>query len=124
MKILKARLLFDGGYYQRAKNTLTTKDAHSRYTLEYYYRLSRIYQAKEEYDEAQKYFTLVIAAGKKSKAYYVCSSALQLGLINEALEDYSEAILYFETCLDMDPDNYKRSLHQKAKSGLQRLKKK
>ena len=126
VNILKARLLFDGGYYDRAASILNEASYLSKgpYSLEYYYRLARIYQASQSYAKAEHYFLQVIEEGKLSNEYFACASALQLGLIYENLNDINTAIDYYKLCLKLSPDSYKRSLHQKAKSGIQRHKKK
>lgn len=124
-EILKARLLYDGGYYQKSYDTLIKKTDIADYSnllnLEYYYRLGRVTQALHKYPDAIQYFSRTIERGIKSKEYYACNAALQMGVIYEEQEDIKNAKKYFNLCLDMDPDKYKTSLHQKAKAGLDRI---
>lgn len=124
--ILKARLLFDGGYYQRAYNYLVSNSLNfnnnANIVLEYYYRLGRSTQELKNFTDALKYFELTVQSGKNSKEYYACNAALQMGIIYENQNDFLQAEKYFKLCLDLEPSKYKNSLHQKAKTGLDRIK--
>ena len=125
-EMLKSRLLFDGGYYKRAYNTLI-KNAHrfvynKKLILEYNYRMGRCSQALKNYPDAVVFFSQTIDKGMKSKEYYACNAALQMGTIFEIQNDYKKAKKYFKMCRDMKPSKYKTSLHQKAKAGLERIK--
>ncbi|MEL6986374.1 MAG: tetratricopeptide repeat protein, partial [Bacteroidota bacterium] len=62
-----------------------------------------------------------IQKGKSLPYYFACNAALQSGLIYETQKDYKQATYFFRLCRSMKPEEYKTSLHQKAKSGLQRL---
>ena len=126
LKLLKARLLFDGAYYQKAYTLLTQSINPSLFSnkeeLEYYYRLGRICHGMKQNAQAIRYYKLTLDKGKSSKYYYACNAALQLGLIYESLGNETAAKQAFEQCLKLKPDDYKVGLHQKAKSGLARLK--
>ncbi len=123
--LLKARLLYDGGYYQRAYTLLITKSylfqKGSTESIEYNYRMARISQALNNLRDAIQSYGYVMNIGNKSKSYYACNSALQIGLIYESQKDYKKAKQYLKKCLKMDPDEYKNGLHQKAKSALERI---
>ena len=126
MDLLKARLLFDGGYLERALKFLKKRSLADFNTqknqLEYTYRLGRIYHKMKSYDDAISYYQTTIDRGKDATSYYfACNAALQIGLIHEKLGDKVSAKKFFKLCLDIDPDQYKSSLHQKAKAGLNRL---
>lgn len=123
--LLKARMLYDGGYYPKSYNVLTM-NAHlfttnNVFSLEFNYRLGRTLQALKNYPEAIVHFSSTIDQGTKRKEYYACSSALQLGIIYEEQKNKRLAKKYFELCLSLKPQEYQSSLHQKAKSGLLRL---
>jgi len=60
--------------------------------------------------------------GKNNVAYFACSAALNLGLIYEIKKDKAAASKYFGICLNLNPSDYKNSLHQKAEAGLSRIK--
>jgi len=124
--LLSARLLFDGGYYQEAKEMLmaTPVDTYeqTRDRLEYAYRLGRINHALLDIPEAIHHYNYSIAFGINAPYFYACNAALQCGTIYESLHELKEAKRYFDLCLSMNPEDYKTSLHQKAKAGLNRLK--
>ncbi len=122
--LLRARLLFDGGYYQRAYETLIQQPAH-RYTgnlaLEYTYRLARIAHALAHYDEAERYYRHTLEQGAQNPTYLACQSALQLGILYEQTQRCTLAKNAYQTCLRLKPQQYRISLHAKAKAGLDRL---
>lgn len=122
--LLKARLLFDGGYYANAKNVLilnANRFENAIHDGEYYYRLARIADALKNYPDALEYYEQTISSSDPDK-YYACSAALNMGLIYEILKKNKLAINYFNKCLSLNPAGYSSSLHQKAKSGIDRLK--
>lgn len=124
--LLKARLLFDGGYFEEGYNLLVRKaylfhESDQDY-LEFIYRFARIVHALKNYHDAIEYYNKAIILGAQQESYMSANAALQVGLIYEDQKMYPEAIKYFDICLDMDPERYKNSLHQKAKTGLARVK--
>jgi hypothetical protein len=126
VKLLKARLLFDGGYYQKALALLierSSKDDYSgvRNELEFRYRLSRIKHKMNDTDAAIEYYKLTLKSGEKQPYYFAASAALQLGLIFEQRKDKQLAEFYFEKCIALKNHQYRNSLSQKAKAGINRL---
>ncbi len=125
-RLLKARLLFDGGYYQRAYDLL--KDAGPEYApnhrldLEYGYRLGRITHRMGKAYDAARWYNQTIERGAADPAYFACNAALQLGLLYEESKDAMQARQAFNRCLALKPDAYATSLHAQAKAGLSRLK--
>ncbi len=123
--LLKARLLFDGGYYQKARNVLAGHSPHrfaeSRHTLEYTYRMGRIAHRMKDYDAARQNYQHTIDKGRFASHYFACNAALQMGIMLEQLGEYKKAKDYYRLCLEMKPEDYRNSLHQKAKAGLNRL---
>ncbi|MBT8190719.1 MAG: tetratricopeptide repeat protein [Bacteroidia bacterium] len=121
--LLKSRLLYDGGYYTRTlqlldenKNLLNDAELKS----EYQYRLARVNQALENYTDAIAQYEDLLSTGKV-ESYFNCNAALQLGLIYEELGELQKSEKYFKTCLRLNPKVYRQSLHQKARSGLNRI---
>jgi tetratricopeptide (TPR) repeat protein len=89
--------------------------------LEYNYRLGRAYQYLSKNADAIYHLTKAIDLGKKS--YMSCNAALQIAGMYEEMDRNALAKVFYERCLAIDSDEYKTSLHQKAKAGLSRLKK-
>jgi hypothetical protein len=125
--LLKARLFYDGGYYQEAEALLLSTNTQNRsvsFLVEYNYRIGRVYQALKKTEKALFHLGQSYSKGKKMSSYFACGSALQLGIIEEERSKYNVAKQYYTACLELEPEQYKSSLHQKAKSGLERLNKK
>ena len=125
VRLLKARLLFDGGYYQRAYKELTDQQlselASEKTKLEYEYRLGRILHKMKKYDEALLHYQETIDNGSDLPWYFACRAALETGHIYEKLHNFAKAKTYYELCIDIDPEEYKTGLHQQAKTGLERI---
>ena len=124
--LVRARLLFDGGYFQKAYDLLKEKENYTwpnqGLQLEYTYRLGRVLHGMSSWDDALKLYRQTIAVGRESTYYFACNAALQAGLICELRKDYPQAERYFQLCTEMRPNDYRTSLHQSAKAGLGRLK--
>ncbi|MCX6251338.1 MAG: hypothetical protein NTX61_11375 [Bacteroidetes bacterium] len=124
--LFRARLLFDGGYYNQALQELTSKGnkeviASGRDFLEYTYRLGRIYHEIGNISIAKQYYEQTIKMGSDQRYYYTANAALYLGLISESEQNYQEANRYYQLCLSLHYDEYKNSISQKAKAGLERV---
>ncbi len=124
--LLKARLLFDGGYFERAFKLLKQKTLadfnNQKDQLEYSYRLGRITHNTGRHDEAIMYYQTTIDRGSDASYYFACNAALQIGRIYEYRKNKAKAKEFFKLCLSIKPDEYRNGLHQKAKAGLDRLK--
>jgi tetratricopeptide (TPR) repeat protein len=123
--LLRSRLYYDGGYYEKSLGELSeslygTLNQHG-HRLEYLYRKGRILQAQKAYAEALHYLMLTISTGQYEKYYYACSAALNCGLIHETIGSNPTARKFYLMCLDMTPETYSTSLHQKARIGLNRI---
>jgi predicted negative regulator of RcsB-dependent stress response len=122
--LLKARLLFDGGYYERARQVLIQVNSStlSPYSKgEWNYRMGRTHQELKMHQEAIQYFTYVLLDSNMEKSFMACNSALQIGFIYESKTNKEKARQYYEQCLNFRPKEYRRSLHQKAKAALLRI---
>ncbi|MFP5039715.1 tetratricopeptide repeat protein [Parasediminibacterium sp. JCM 36343] len=124
MLLLKSRMLSDGGYYAEALAILNGKSINSFATdeekLEYVYRLGRIYDDMHKNEEAIQYYNTAISIGVNRREYYAARAALQIGEIYERQGKKKEALAFFQKCLDMKDHEYKNSLDQKAKTGIER----
>jgi tetratricopeptide (TPR) repeat protein len=123
--LLKARLLFDGGYYTKAEHeirTLTMASLQSEYRLaEYYYRYGRILHESNKYSKAIEMYSKCIATPGSSGLYFAPSSCLQLGYIYEKLGFKELAKIHFEKALSYRGYEYRSSVSQKAKAALSRI---
>ena len=122
--LLKARLLFDGGYYQKASALLQTSNKKSyteRNQLEHIYRLARIYDEWGKTALAITNYKDCVAKGEDKEYYYAANSALHLGYIYEKKGQIALAKTMYEECLDMDYDEYQDGISQKAKAALERI---
>lgn len=124
LDLLRARLLFDGGYFRKGYQLLSGQPAahfSGAYELEYYYRLGRLLHGMEQYSEALRHYRMTLEKGAGSPLFYACNAALQMGIIYESQGKRAEARTAYERCLSLKPAEYRVGLHQKAKAGLSRL---
>ena len=125
-ELLKARLLFDGGYYLKAKEVLDNIQRDEGQTLdesiEISYRYGRIFQTSNQIFKAHESFNQVLAYKDISRSYMICQSAIQKAEMYEQSEQYANAAKYYDLALSLKPDEYKNGLHQKAKAGKLRVK--
>ncbi|HYV92969.1 MAG TPA: hypothetical protein VE978_14360 [Chitinophagales bacterium] len=123
--LLKARLLTDGAYFDRALQLLegkTTDDFSSeKDKLEFTYRLGRIYDESDAPDKAIPYYKATLDRGASLSYYFAENASLQLAQIYEAGKDFEQARYYYSKCLSMKDNVYKTSIDQKAKAGLNRI---
>jgi len=126
VNLLKARLLFDGGYYEKALMAITGNSEgnfleNEKDSLEFTYRIGRIYHEWGKPDNSIPFYDKTIENGSESELYYAANSALKLGNIYEDKGDYNKAIYYYKKAQAMKNDEYKNSINQKAKAGIQRI---
>lgn len=124
--LLKSRLFFDGGYYLKALSVLNSDSSfqfvNTRIdSLEYFYRLGRIYDELDKNEDALKYYDIAIEKGGYFKYYFAGNAALKAGLISEREKQYALAEEYYNICLELDFDEYERSIKTRAKAGLNRI---
>jgi hypothetical protein len=123
--LIKARLLFDGGYYQQAKSLLLKKEIREGLKdvyqqTEYSYRLARIYHMNNETDMAIRLYQLTLKNGIHYPFYYAAYSALQLGIIYERRGDVKNARLYYHKVLETPEESFGYRFHHSAGEGLKR----
>jgi hypothetical protein len=125
LPLLKARLLFDGGYLAKALETMlkvNVRDFRERSEhIEYHYRCGRIHHSIGNMAAALDAYRTTIDLGQNLPFYFACNAALQTGLIYEKQKNLPLARQFFRLCLSLNPSDYRNSLHQSAKAGLNRL---
>ena len=124
--LLKARLLFDGGHYQRALDSLgelKEKDFNNQaHKLEYNYRKGRIYQELGKLDLAILFYREVLKKMEGSTDYYASYAALYIGEILEQQQKLGEAEAAFKSCIEIcKKREYRKTVELRAKAGLKRL---
>lgn len=123
--LLRARLLFDGGFYQRALQEINSASDSSLLSpedhLERDYRLGRIHHTMGNHDEAIRMYRTTMRNGFESQRYFAANAALQLGILFEEQGNKENARKAFEACPSFKNTEYRDSINQKAKAGLNRL---
>lgn len=123
--LLKARLLFDGGYFSEAENLLIENPISTFKTelekTEYTYRLGRIYHESNKLSKAIEYLDLTIKANFKENEFMAANACLQLGFIYQKLNFKQLAKTYFEKVFKYKNYDSKNYLQQQAKAALAKL---
>jgi tetratricopeptide (TPR) repeat protein len=124
--LLRSRLYFDGGYYQRAYATLQEVRQGNltgrQDSLEYVYRMARIADRLGKWEEAVSGYREVMSGGTDMAGYFPANAAFQLGMIFEEGGDTLRALDCYQRCLKMNRSAYRKSIGRKAKMGIRRLK--
>jgi tetratricopeptide (TPR) repeat protein len=125
--LLEARVLFDGGYYERAQEILVSLRSDklpSKYQcIELEYRIARVLQEQKRYTDALSHFKKCLDLGMGVNTYLLPNSCLQIGLIYEHLNYPSIAKTYYEKVSSYHHVDYESSMGQKAKTNIWRIKK-
>ncbi len=124
INLLRARLLFDGGYYARAKTILDTMNT-LRLTengrTERVYRYARIAHRQNKIADAKNEYRRTITMGEFSPRYFAANAALKLGEIYETEDSLTLAKRFYEECLSLNFVEYRNSIRGKAKEALSRI---
>ncbi|MBX7227768.1 MAG: tetratricopeptide repeat protein [Chitinophagales bacterium] len=125
-ELLKARVLFDGGYYQKAYDQLIKLPAASftktSEKIEYQYRKGRILHEWGKPDEAiPAYLEAIKLSGTSTSLYFAPNSALKLGMIYEKKGNKTKAAEYYKKAMSYPTHEYKNSVDAEAKAGLNRI---
>ena len=123
--LLKARLLFDGGYLSRALQIIDGKKAmdytNDKDRIELNYRLGRIYDDLGKDDQALAAYQETINDGKNLKYYFAANAAVQMGKIYERRKNLAKAKEAFNTAIAMKNHEFESSIENQARAGLKRL---
>lgn len=125
VSLLKARLLFDGGYLAKALNVLSESKAddfnNAKDKAEYYYRLGRVNDDLGKDDQALSNYQNAINTGKGLKYYYAPKSAVQMGKIYEKKGLVAKAKSSYNIAIGMKNHEFENSIETEAKQGLKRV---
>lgn len=123
--LLKARLYFDGGYYDKCLSVLTHKNYNEfnlkRDQIEYYYRLGRVYDKLNQDDKALINYQKSINLGQNTSYFFASNAALMMGKIYESKRDKKNAINAYKLAASMKNHEYQNSIETQAKEALDRL---
>lgn len=123
--LLKARLLYDGGYLTRALDVLSAHKADdfkaAKDKAEYAYRLGRVSDDLGKDDVALAHYQTAFNVGKNLKYYYAAKSAVLMGNIYEKKKNLAKAKAYFNLAIGLKEHEYENSIENEAKRGLKRI---
>ena len=124
--LLKGRLLFDGAYFDKALTVLNSNQAFKTAAerLECHYRFGRIYEGLGDNKLAVEYYKKTIEENEtvEGNYFFAPKASLQLAKLYERQNEKETALLYFKKCLRFKNHEYKDSIDQQAKAGVNRLK--
>jgi tetratricopeptide (TPR) repeat protein len=119
-EIQKARLLFDGGYYEESLillESIRLAGLTDEEKLEYSYRKARVYQELKDFDPAKKYYDEMFRTTYKDH-YLVANAHLQMGYIEMESKNPAASAVHFREALNYSGDYYKSSIRNEARAGL------
>jgi tetratricopeptide (TPR) repeat protein len=123
--LMKARLAFDGGYYDNALEFLNSYSENSfdqaSDRAEFNYRKGRIFQKINNFPNAITSFERAITLSENQNWSFGASSALQLGYIFQTKKEKMKAKNYFEKAISYKKHEYKNSIDNKAKAALNEM---
>lgn len=123
--LLKARLLFDGGFYAKSLEVLKgVKEGDLKFVkdrTEYFYRLGRNNDELGKTDAALENYQKAVNYGKSLKAYFAANSALFMGKIYVSKRNYTQAKSCFNTAINMKGHQYENSIESEARDSLKQI---
>jgi tetratricopeptide (TPR) repeat protein len=124
---LKARLLFDGGYYQKAEEVIKQCKPEQLATeyqkLEYHYRYARILHEENKFTKAAEYYSYVIKNSPENTPYHFAPfSCLYLGYIYQKTGFPQIAGNYFRSSFKYTKAEYMETIQVKAGKELEKMK--
>jgi tetratricopeptide (TPR) repeat protein len=123
--LMKARLAFDGGYYDKSLEFLIAYSENSFYQIsdraEFNYRKGRIFQKLNNFPQSITFFDRAIVLSDIQNWSFGASSALQLGYIYQSKNEKAKAKMYFEKAISYKKHDYKNSVDNKAKAALNEM---
>lgn len=110
VEFVKARFLFDGGFYYEAKEILESypyNEYNNYYRLEYHYRIGRICKEIWEYECALKHFDACIGLSKYDDRYFGPYAAVEAAYICKQKGEFSKMNSYLEIAKELNTGQYK-----------------
>ncbi len=124
-ELLKARFIFDGGYYDRCLDFCGKMIASGTYSGrdlgELYYRKARSEQRLGRSSDAIQTFMKVIDRENEIKTYVVPNSALQVGYLYKKAGQTDLARKYYHICLDLNKYGFRDGINRQAQAALREL---
>jgi tetratricopeptide (TPR) repeat protein len=123
-ELMEVRLLFEGGYFDNAetalKNIAKGKIATEPYNLAYTYWNGRILQETGRSQEAISAYRQLIDLAN-ADFFFAADAAYQVGFIYEQDKQYSSAVKYYQTALDLNDSDWENFIEIKANRGVERV---
>ena len=123
--LMRARLASDGDFTDSALTYLRpyseARFAPVAERAEYNYRLGRIHQRRNDPDAAIPYLNRALALSQTDHLTFGATAALQLGYIYQQKNDRPKARSFFQKALSFKRHEYKNSVDNKARAGLNGL---
>ena len=125
VSLLKARLLFDGGFFRQALDTLQRIQIHlfsdPEVITEFHYRKGKVLQAMKQNTQAAYAYQMAVQNGKQLNRYFAAYALYELGVIAEGNGQKVLAKQYFSNCLTMPEHEYSAGLVPKVRLAMQRV---
>ena len=123
--LMRARLASDGGFTDSALAYLRPY-SEARFQAvaeraEYSYRMGRIHQRRNDPDAAVPYLSRALVLSETDQLGFGAMAALQLGYIYQQKNDRVKARSFFQKALTFKHYEYKNSVDNKARAGLNSL---
>ncbi len=122
--LLKARFLFDGGYFEKALNILyaiSLTDLRAEEKFELHYRLGRLYQMSGNSPLAIQNFNKAMLMKEFSEHYLMANAHLQMGYIYSGLEYPTLAESQFRQAIKYTGELYGQSIRNEARTAIEFL---
>ncbi|MBN2167088.1 MAG: hypothetical protein JW717_12485 [Marinilabiliaceae bacterium] len=114
--LLKSRLLYDGGEYDKAINILTSHkeeiQMNNAFHEEYFYRLAQLYKKQGLYTKAIENYKLSMTV-KNPKYYYAPTAAYEIAHYHYKQGNYEKSKYYIKQCDKLNTNDFKADIKQK-----------
>ena len=126
VNLVKARLLLDGGYYDRYSLAIDSFDTNNfnvlAYELEYTFLGARFNAINDNTNLAIKQFNEVIEKGQDENYYFASEAALRLGDIYYGMGDNNIAHDYYQESIKLYKKDYYEYIEDKATKAFNKTK--